>query len=203
MEPVTRTAPDLAELPDYAFGSASLSWWAIVGFMLIEATGFVLGVGAYFYLMPFEQSWPPEPHPPPGLAFALAFVAVAVASEALNVWTKRRAQALDGPAVRRGLLGAVAFGAVLLLLRGLELTTLNVTWTENAYGSIVWALIVLHTFHLLTDVYDTAVLAVLAHRHELTGRKFADVADNAMYWHFIVWSWVLLHLVIYWVPRWH
>jgi len=28
------------------------------------------------------------------------------------------------------------------------------------------------------------------------------VSDNALYWHFIVWSWVVLYVVIYWVPRW-
>ena len=75
-------------------------------------------------------------------------------------------------------------------------------WDTNAYGSIVWALLVLHTFHTLTDVYDSCVLAVLVHSMKVDGRKFSDVADNALYWHFIVWSWAVVYLVVYWTPRW-
>jgi cytochrome c oxidase subunit 3 len=77
-----------------------------------------------------------------------------------------------------------------------------VRWDDNAYGSIVWALVLLHTFHTVTDVYDTAVLLALAKVHGLDGRKFSDVADNAFYWHFIVGSWAVLYAVIYWTPRW-
>ena len=30
----------------------------------------------------------------------------------------------------------------------------------------------------------------------------SDVADNELYWHFIVLSWVVLYAIVYWVPRW-
>ncbi|TPN70635.1 cytochrome C oxidase subunit III, partial [Mesorhizobium sp. B1-1-5] len=66
----------------------------------------------------------------------------------------------------------------------------------------VWLLLGLHTTHLLTDVGDTIVLAVLMFTKKgNTGRHFSDVSDNAFYWDFVVVSWVVLYLVIYWVPR--
>ena len=37
---------------------------------------------------------------------------------------------------------------------------------------------------------------------KIDGRRFSDVLDNAMYWRFIVWSWVILYVTIYWTPRW-
>jgi heme/copper-type cytochrome/quinol oxidase subunit 3 len=33
---------------------------------------------------------------------------------------------------------------------------LNVSWDANAYGSVVWLLLGLHTTHLITDTIDTA-----------------------------------------------
>jgi heme/copper-type cytochrome/quinol oxidase subunit 3 len=104
--------------------------------------------------------------------------------------------------VQLGLTLMVLFGLVLLVLRGFEFAALPERWDRNAYASVVWALIVLHTFHTITDVYDSGVLAALAWRRKFDGRKFSDVADNALYWHFIVWSWAVLYVVIYWTPRW-
>ena len=91
---------------------------------------------------------------------------------------------------------------LLIGLRALEFTTLNVRWDENAYGSIVWAIVALHTLHLVTDVYDSGVAAALVHTKTVTGRRFSEVDDNCLYWHFIVWSWVALYFVVYWTPRW-
>jgi heme/copper-type cytochrome/quinol oxidase subunit 3 len=95
-----------------------------------------------------------------------------------------------------------AVGVALLAIRAMEFTVLNVRWDQNAYGSAVWALLTLHTLHTATDVYDTGVLAALAFVKHFDGRKFSDVDDNALYWHFIVWSWVVLYAVVYWTPRW-
>jgi heme/copper-type cytochrome/quinol oxidase subunit 3 len=91
---------------------------------------------------------------------------------------------------------------VLLGLRTMEFTVLNVRWDQNAYGSIVWALLALHTLHMATDTFDSGVLAAIAFLKKFDGRKFSDVVDNALYWHFIVWSWVVLYVVVYWTPRW-
>ncbi len=192
---------DLSTLPDHNFGSTALGWWGVIGFMLIEGMGFVIALGAYFYLLPYEHGWPPA-QPAPSLQWGTAFLAVGLLSEIPNQWLKKRAQRYDLPAVRFGLLLMVALGLVMIGLRAMEFTALNVRWDQNAYGSIVWALMALHTLHTVTDVYDSGVLAALSYARTFDGRKFSDVADNALYWHFIVWSWVVLYVVVYWTPRW-
>ena len=63
----------------------------------------------------------------------------------------------------------------------LEFAAMNVRWYDHAYGSIVWAILALHTLHLVTDVFDTGVLATLSFVKEFDGRKFSDVADNALF----------------------
>src|SRR5512141_531876 len=63
---------DVSGLPDHNFGPASLGWWGVIGFMLIEGMGFVLAIGVYFYLLPYERTWPPN-QPPPSLLWGTAF----------------------------------------------------------------------------------------------------------------------------------
>jgi cytochrome c oxidase subunit III len=191
---------DVSHLLDYGFGTTALGWWASLGFMLIEGMAFVLAIGTYLYLMPFEQHWPPASEPP-DLRYGTAFTLVMLASLIPNQMAIRAAHRKDVRAVRILLLVMIAIGVVLLVLRGFEFTTLNERWDTNAYGSILWAIMFIHTVHLATDFYDTCPLAVLVFVREVDGRKFSDVEDNAAYWYFVAGSWVVLYGLIYWVPR--
>lgn len=197
----TRVVTDVRGLKDYGFGPSTLSWWAVVGFMLIEGMGFVLAIGAYYFLLPNENVWPPTAPVPP-LLWSTVFLVLGLVSEVPNVMIKRAAVRLDLQGVRVGLVLVILLGLAMVVVRWLEFDALNVLWQRSAYGSIVWAILILHTVHTVTDVYDSAVLAVIAFFKEWDGRKFSDAADNAMYWHFIVWSWAVLYLVVYWTPRW-
>jgi len=87
------------------------------------------------------------------------------------------------------------------MLRGLELTALNVRWDTDAYGSIVWMIMLLHTTHLVTDTWDTTVLDVLFFTGPLEGKRYVDVNENAIYWNFVVLSWLPTYAVIYFGPR--
>jgi cytochrome c oxidase subunit III len=94
------------------------------------------------------------------------------------------------------------FGIFPLILRVFEFRALNVLWDSNAYGSIVWTLLGLHTLHIATDLADTLVLAALMFtRHGHMTRRFSDVNDNAVYWDFVVVSWLPIYGLIYWFPR--
>lgn len=201
MKRATTVVGDLAGLRDFNFGPTSLGWWAVVGFMLIEGMGFVLAIGAYYFLVPFERSWPPTAPVPP-LPWATAFLVVGLLSELPNVWINRVAHRFDLKGVQWLLTLMSLLGLVLVVIRGFEIAAMNVRWDQNAYGSIVWALLLLHTVHISTDVFDSIVLTVYVWTKKVDGRKFTDVSDNALYWHFIIWSWVLIYLVIYWTPRW-
>ena len=68
-------------------------------------------------------------------------------------------------------------------------------------GSIVWALLGVHTAHVLTDVIETAVLAALFFIGPLEETRFVDVSEGAMYWYFVVAAWLPIYGVIYLLPR--
>jgi heme/copper-type cytochrome/quinol oxidase subunit 3 len=202
MAPPPRFTGDLAHLPTHAFGHRSLTWWGIIGFMVIEGGFFALTIAVYFYLMSQEHSWPPPPFAPPNVIAGTLFTLVMLASEIPNSVIKRAAEHGRLREVRRLMLVMVGIGVVLLVIRGFEFNSLNVLWYDNAYGSIVWALLVLHTTHILTDWGDTLVLAGLMHtKHGIEGRRFVDVSENALYWYFVVLVWLPIYGVIYWAPR--
>jgi heme/copper-type cytochrome/quinol oxidase subunit 3 len=191
---------DLAALPDYLFGAGSIGFWGGIAFMLIEGMGFVVAIGAYFYLMPYERHWPPGPPPP--LFWATAGVVVALLSEIPNILTSRAAKQQSKAGVQLWLVMTCVAGIALLVLRVFEFQAFNVRWDSNAYGSICWGLLVMHHADVITDVYDSLVLAAMVFAKPVDGRKFSDVEDNAVFWHFVVATWVLVYVVLYWVPRW-
>jgi cytochrome c oxidase subunit I+III len=78
---------------------------------------------------------------------------------------------------------------------------LNCRWDQNAYGSVVWTLLGLHTVHLLTDWFDTVVLTVLMFTGPVEGKRFMDVSENSDYWYFVILTWVPIYFVLYFAPR--
>jgi len=118
-----------------------------------------------------------------------------------NMKAKRAGEELDLDGARLWTWVLLAFAVVALIIRVFEFKSLNVRWDSNAYGSIVWTLLGLHTVHLLTDAFDTVVLAVLLVTGPMEGKRFGDVAENAMYWNFVVLAWIPIYAVIYIAPR--
>ena len=138
---------------------------------------------------------------PPALIWGSINTLILLVSCLPNHWTKHAAEKLELKKVRIGIVVCLFFALAFLGVRILELQSLNCLWDGSAYGSIVWLLMGLHTVHLLTDTVDTVVLAVLMHTGPLEGKRFADVSENALYWYFVVLSWLPIYLVIYWAPR--
>jgi cytochrome c oxidase subunit III len=139
--------------------------------------------------------------PPPLLRWGTINTIVMLASAVPNELARRAGERIDLSKVRVWLLVALLFGVLFNVIRVLEFTALNVSWSTNAYGSVVWMLLGLHTTHILTDVLDTGVLTVLMFTGPIEEKRFVDVAENAMYWYFVVLAWLPIYGVIYWAPR--
>ena len=192
---------DVGALPSFGFGHRSLMWWGTLGLIAVEGTVFALTVFSYFYLRSHSSQWPLD-GAPPVLLWGSLNTAILLASLLPNHWTKQAAERLDLRRVRIGIAACLAMSFLFLGVRVLEFQTLNTRWDADAYGSAVWMLLGLHTLHLVTDTFDTAVLAVLMFTGPLEGRRYVDVGENALYWYFVVISWLPLYAVIYWAPRW-
>ena len=71
-----RFTDSVADLPTHKFGPSSLTWWGIIGFMVIEGGFFALSFATYFFLMGHEQGWPPEGRVPPDMLAGTIFLII-------------------------------------------------------------------------------------------------------------------------------
>jgi len=198
---VKRRTLDVGALPSFAFGHQGLIWWGTIGFMVIEGSMFVMAIVTYFFLRTRVPDWPPG-LPNPDVTLGTINLLVLLASVLPNQMTKRAAEHMELRRVQRLLLVCLGFGVVFLVVRAFEFGALGALWNSNAYGSIVWVIMGLHTAHLLTDVLDTAVLTALMFTAHAEPKRFVDVSENALYWYFVVLSWIPIYLTVYFAPRW-
>jgi cytochrome c oxidase subunit 3 len=193
---------DLSTLPDHAFGSRSIMWWSTCCIIAIEGTVFVMAIASYFYLQGNEIQWPPANTVPPGYGWATLNVLIILLSLVPNAFVKKAAEEENQRKVQVWMVVADTFALAFCVVRVFEYTQLNVSWDSNAYGSVTWTLLSLHSVHLLTDLIDSVVLtALMFTRHGNDGRRFVDVSENCFYWYFVVLSWLPIYAVIYWAPR--
>jgi len=197
---VNRAVLDVSELPDFAFHHRNIVWWGTMGMIVIEGTMFAMLIVAYLYLKGRSPHWPPG-HFPPMLLWGTVNTLILLASTVPNHLTKRAAEHLDLRKVRLWMTIALGFGVAFNIVRIFEFKSLNVWFDENAYGSVVWTLLGFHTAHIITDFVDSCVLLALLFIGPIEESHFVDVAENSMYWYFVVLSWIPIYAVIYIAPR--
>jgi cytochrome c oxidase subunit III len=198
--PTAAIALDVGRLPTHAFGHRSLMWWATMCMIAIEGMAFALAISSYLYLKGRMPHWP-EGAPLPGLFWGTVNVGILVLSAWPNLLARKAAERFDLPRVRLWMAVALAFALAFNIVRFLEFGQLHVRWDTNAYGSVTWFLLGLHTVHVLTDFLDSTVLAAVMFCGRLDENRFVDVSENAMYWNFVVVSWLPIYAVIYLAPR--
>jgi heme/copper-type cytochrome/quinol oxidase subunit 3 len=125
-----------------------------------------------------------------------------LASEIPNLWLKRRIRAFDLRRVRWGMIMMSLIGLAALAFRSFEFGFLNISWDTNSFGSILWALIFLHTTHIVADVVETCVMTAMVWLGPVDARRFVDLTENAEYWEFVVFTWLPVYFFMYWAPRW-
>ena len=191
---------DVSGLPSYGFGTRSLMWWGTVAMCAIEGTAFGFMIVVYFYLRSLSQAWPVG-GAAPDLGWGTFNLVIILLSAIPNWFADRAAIDHDLPTVRLMLILGTFCGLALCAVRAAEFTVLNVRWDDSAYGSVIWMLLGLHTFNLVTDVVDTLVLTAVMFQKPLEGKRYVDVSENAGYWYFVVLSWLPIYAVIYWGAR--
>jgi cytochrome c oxidase subunit III len=198
---MSRVVGDLSHLPAAGFRSHSLWFWAGMGFIAIEGAGFALALSAYIYLANGARQWPLTGSAP-DLFWGTAQTVLLVGSLVPTLLASRAARRRQlGPTQLWGVVLAVLNGLA-LVIRGFEFPHLNTRLDHDAYGSIVWALMLLHTVHLVTDFIDSTFLTAFLFTHEVEASRFSDVDDDCVYWAFVVAFWLPIYALVYWAPRW-
>jgi heme/copper-type cytochrome/quinol oxidase subunit 3 len=192
---------DVSGLPTTTFSHRSLAWWGTVGFMAIEATTLFIGVVAYFYLRRNFQTWPPEHTVRPSLFWPTVQIALLLASLVPTVLADRAAYRIDLVRLRQWFVVMLAFEVASVAVRWQEFLSLNVRWDSNAYGSVAWTIVGLHTTLLLGDLFETAVMTVILFSSRRLDRHFSDATDVTFYWYFLVATSIAMYVIVYLSPR--
>ncbi len=195
-----RVVQDVSGLPPHAYGKRMTMWWGTMYLMAIEGTALALAAGSYIYLAARNPQWPTDA-PAPGLLWSTIMTVLLLASLVPTFMLKTTVKTEDKNKIRLLLIVLSAVGLATLIVRGLEFTSLNVRWDQNAYGSIVWFIIVMHTTHLVVDVIDTWVLTVMMFTKHARGKRYSDAESDAIFWYFVIAAWVPLYGLVYWFPR--
>ena len=187
---------DLRKLPLEGMGPHSLPWWGTVAFMVIEGTTLVICLVAYAYLGRNFESYPPPGNAHPDLLIPSIGVALMLISLAASSRLKKSAHQYDRTGVIRhgGML--VALGVAITIIRAVELGSLNVRWDTNAYGSVLWFTVGAHSLLLLIDVAESIAIFLIFRTGRQEHKHYGDAADDALYWNFIVVTWIPIYLAM-------
>jgi cytochrome c oxidase subunit III len=196
-------AIDVSPLPLGEFGPRGTLWWGIALMIMIEVAMLGTLAAAYFYLRLNFAEWPPHGTPLPDLGVPTLTLILLLLSVLPMYMSDVLAKSEDNDwAMMVWLWIGIAMGAVILVVRWIEFQSLHTRWDENAYGSIVWFIIGVHTGHILASTIETLVLALHLRRHPIDRKHRLDVHVDSLYWYFVVASWVFFYALIYWSPRW-
>jgi heme/copper-type cytochrome/quinol oxidase subunit 3 len=200
---MSRRTLDVSSLPASVLDSRSLVWWGTIVMTVIETLVFAITVAAYFYLRTNASEWPPEHTGPPALTAATINIVVLLVSMLPAVALDRAAQRRDIRMIEWMLVANLVFGITFLVLRIFEFKALHCWWNSNAYGSITWTLLFLHTTNLVTSLAETAVVLGFFLTRPVDDHQFLDARLDGVFWYFIVVTWIPLYAVVFLVPRLH
>lgn len=196
-----RPVLDLSRLPVDAVGPRAPLWWGTVGMIAIESTVFALCIASYFYLRMRYAVWPPPDAGPPDLLLPTINLAVLVVSFIPQYRIDMAVESEDKQRLQRLLIAASMLGILACTLRIWDFRALNTSWHEHSYGSIVWAMLFLHSIHLGASTLETILMSLYVSEAPLDEKHRLDLNVNAIYWFFIVISWVAIYAVIWGAGR--
>jgi len=186
---VTVRIVDASRLPKSALGPRAPMWWGAVLLLAIETTTFAIMAASYFYVRATFLPWPPSPLPLvrwgalPLLPLALSAVPALLARSAAVAGDLRR--------MRVYMVMTTVFGLLFLAARAEEFARLPLRWDGNAYGSLVWTTLGLHTVDAVASVVENCFVSVILFRTPVEEKRRLDTAVAA-------WGWLALALV--WLP---
>jgi heme/copper-type cytochrome/quinol oxidase subunit 3 len=192
-----RPVLDVSTLQSGATGPRAALWWGTMGMIVIESTVFALCIASYFYLRMCYAEWPPPGVAEPSLPIPTINLAVLLISFIPHYKIDAAAETKDPKSMERLLIIASLLGLLACALRIWDFRALNTGWQDHSYGSIVWAIVFLHSIHLYASTFETILMAVYVSEAPLDEKHRLDLNVNAIYWFFIVISWTVIYAVIW------
>jgi cytochrome c oxidase subunit I+III len=177
-------------LPLYKSGPVSVGWWAMFITMFGDVTAFAGLVFGYFFYWTADEGFPPEDAAPgiagPGLGWPLAAAALLIAAWAATLLARRWNRHGSRPLFYLALLAAAGLAAAgaWALLEGPWRAGMDPT--AHVYPAIVWVLLGWTALHAAVGVVMLLYCVARALGSRLTPEYDVDIANVALYWHFVL-----------------
>jgi cytochrome c oxidase subunit III len=193
-----REVVDVSVLGDHSFSHHAPIWWGNLLMIFIEGAAFALMAASYYYIRRNFDTWPPPRTLLPDLGVSSINLLLLIVSVVPMWYAARLAFLHEAPErVAKWLMVIVAVGIVSIILRAFELRGLHTRYDSNAYGSITWMLLVTHLAHLIAGSIETFLIALVMLTGPVEKKHYTDATVMAVYWYFVVGSWVAIWAIVF------
>jgi heme/copper-type cytochrome/quinol oxidase subunit 3 len=189
---------DVSALPEFAFGIRDPMYWGLASLVAIEGTMIALVLASGLYLHGQFELWPPVHITSASRRDGLCMLALLLLSCVPSALMNRAAIRERVFRARRWLLVLTLMGVGAVVIRYFEFRDVGFRWTTNAYASVFWAALVLHTLHLAAGVLENIVFLALLYRGPVERKFMVDLHVNGLYWYFVVAGWAAFDAFLYW-----
>lgn len=193
-------AIDVSGLPTVAFGARTPMFWGVVLLMCIETTMLALMVLSYFYVRGNFTVWPPTWAGDRSFHLATAGIVLLLASAIPNVLMNRAAVGGHVARARTWLIVTTVLGMAAFATRVLELPRLQFRWDTHAYGSAVWGILGLNTFHQVSALLENLVMLALLVLGPVEKKHLHDVQLGGYFWNWLIAVTAPLFAIVYLEP---
>jgi cytochrome c oxidase subunit 3 len=199
-EPERDTTIDVSGLPTFALGARTPIFWGVVLLMAIETTMLALMVLSYFYIRGNFSSWPPTWPGDRAFRLATAGVLLLLASAIPNHLMGRALVSHKVVRSRTLLVITTLLGLAAFATRVLEFPRLQFRWDTHAYGSAVWGILGLNTFHQVSALLENLVMIVLLFVGPVEKKHLHDLQLGGFFWNWLIGTTVPLYAIVYLEP---
>jgi cytochrome c oxidase subunit I+III len=183
-------------LPLYTSGPSSVGWWGMFITMLADATAFISIVFGYFFYWTARADFVPDRFAGPGVWWPSIGLALLLGSWVLTLLARRWNRLDSASWFHAGLAIAVLLacaGAAALVAAP---WTTSLDPTAHVYAAVVWVLVIWTVVHAALGVVMQLYCMARRAAGHLTGRYAQDIANVAVYWHFVAVTALLTVAVI-------
>lgn len=187
---------DVADLPrSGVVGPRTPLFWGTLLLVAIEGTSFAILFTAYFYVRNNFVEWPPEQRlrTLPGALTAATLLLTVVPA---HLYRRAACAHRFGP-MRAWFVVATLLSLLGVAARVLEFKALPFAWSSNAYASVVWTSMGLHTLEIVTSAAESAFLCSVLFRRRVEVKTFEDVEASGLFTYFSMLVWLPFALVFY------
>ena len=190
---------DLSVLPDSSLDAREPLWWGQLIMASIEGTLFVILAICYLYYRSKFNIWPPPGvHQP--FALATANTVLLLASCFPVYLADKAVQKKDRSRVIFWEIAVLLVGLLFIGLRIAECRTLNYKWNSHEFGSIVWAILWLHSYDFGAALLEEVVLIAIFLSGRVGDKQRLGIRVSTILYYFLAAIWVPQYILVYVYP---